>query len=61
MIGCNNFPLDTTLRTIVNIRPVSGLHLKFLYLICCEHCGNENENDTNQVRDNIFQCDMTGS
>ena len=59
MIWCNNFPLDTTLRTIVNIRPVSGLHLKFLHLICYEHYGNENENDTNQVRDNIFQCDMT--
>ena len=38
---------------------MSGLHLKFLHLICYEHDGNENENDTNQVRDNIFQCDMT--
>ena len=61
MIWRNNFPLHTTVRAIVNIRPVSGLHFKFLYLICCEHYDNENENDTNQVRYNIFQCRMTGS
>ena len=50
MIWCNNFA--TTFRAIVNIRPVSGLHLKFSYLICCEYYNNENE--TNQVKDNTF-------